>query len=98
MCAGVAGISAESAVSAIVAAEIGQRQEDFARVGDDAGLEAFFGRARGGEEFGKIVVGAADEVQGGLARDGDAGAHLGQGTGTFRALLRGRGRNCGRGH
>ena len=61
--AGVAGIAAEGAVSAIVAAEVGQRQENFARIGDDAGLEAFFGGAGGGEEFRKIVVGAANQTQ-----------------------------------
>ena len=37
--AGVAGVAAEGAVSAIVAAEIGQWQKNFARVGDDARLE-----------------------------------------------------------
>ncbi len=89
--AGIAGIAAEGAVSAVVAAEIGQRQEDFSRVGDDAGLEALFGGAGGGEKFGKIVVGAANEVQGGLARDGDAGADLGERRGACRALLGGGG-------
>ena len=98
MCAGVAGIAAEGAVSAVVAAEIGQRQKDFARVGDDAGLEAFFGGAGGGEEFGKIVVGAADQAQRGFARDGDAGAHLGERRGACRALLVASRRDGGQGH
>ena len=69
MSAGIAGIAAEGAVSAVVAAEIGQRQKNFARIGDDAGLEALFGGAGGGEEFGKIVVGALNQVERGLARD-----------------------------
>ena len=98
MRAGVAGIAAEGAVSAVVAAEIGQRQEDLARVGDDAGPEALFGGVGGGEKFGKIVVGAANELQSSLARDGDAGAHLGESSGACRALLGSGGRDCGQGH
>src|SRR6266700_5918645 len=57
--AGIAGIAAEGAVSAVVAAEIGQGQEDLAGIGDGAGLEALFGGAGGGQEFGEIVVWAA---------------------------------------
>ena len=38
--AGFARIAAESAVAAIVAAQVGQGDENFARIGDDAGLEA----------------------------------------------------------
>ena len=60
MGAGLAGIAAEGAVSAIVTAKIGQGQEDLARVSDHAGLEALFGCAGGGEEFGEVVVMAAD--------------------------------------
>src|ERR1700722_616426 len=63
--AGVSGIAAEGAVSAVIAAEIGQREEDLTRVSDDAGFEAFFGGASGGEKFGKLAVGAADEAQSG---------------------------------
>ncbi len=48
VCAGVAGIAAEGAVSAVIAAEIGEREKNFARVSDDAGFEALFGGARGG--------------------------------------------------
>jgi len=46
--AGVGGIAAEGAVSAVVAAKIGQGEENFAGVGDDAGFESFFGGAGGG--------------------------------------------------
>ncbi len=67
MRAGVSGIAAESAVAAVVAAKIGQRQENFSRVGDDAGLEVIFCSAGGGEQRGQIVVGAADQAQGQVA-------------------------------
>ena len=76
--AGIAGIAAEGAVSAIVAAEVGQRKEYFARVSDDAGLEALLGGAGGGEKFGKIVVGAADQAQGGFPGDRYSGTQRGQ--------------------
>ena len=48
MRAGLAGVFAEGAVAAVVAAEIGERDENFSRVGDDAGLELVFCGVRGG--------------------------------------------------
>ena len=64
---GFARVAAEGAVSAVVAAKIGQRQEDLARIGDGAGPEALFGSAGGREEFRQIVVGATNQAQGGVA-------------------------------
>ena len=77
MCAGLAGIAAKSAVPAIVAAKIGQRQKYFARVSNNAGFETLFGRAGCSEKVGKNAVVAANQLQGGLARDGEAGLHVG---------------------
>src|SRR5579863_8159461 len=56
----ISRIAAEGAVSAVVTAEIGQRQEDLTRVSNDAGFEAFLGGTRGGEKLGKVVVRTAD--------------------------------------
>ena len=67
--AGFAGIAAEDAVAAIVAAQVGQRDEDFARIGDDAGLEALLEFQGGGEESGEFVVRATQELAGALARE-----------------------------
>src|SRR5215831_14488175 len=44
---GLAWIAAKSAVSAVVAAQVGQGDENLARVGDHTGPELFFYRARG---------------------------------------------------
>ena len=79
MRAGVAGIAAEGAVSAIVAAKVGERQKHLARICDNPGLEALLRGASGGEEFGKIFVGAANQLDGGFARDRFAGAGVGVG-------------------
>jgi hypothetical protein len=84
--AGIGGITAEGAVSAVVPAEIREREENLARVGDDAGLESFFGGAGGGQEFGQIGVGAGDELKSGGTGDGDARADIGE-----DLLLRGEG-------
>ena len=43
---GISGVAAEGAVSAKVAAKIGQRQKNLARVGDRPGFETFFGGTR----------------------------------------------------
>ena len=65
--AGVAGIAAEDAITAVVATKIGQWEKNFAGVRDDAGLEALFGGASRSKESGEVVVGAANEAEGGLA-------------------------------
>ena len=70
MRAGISGIAAEGAVAAVVAAEIGQRQKDLPRIGDDTGLEVFSCGAGGGQQRGQIVVTAADQAQRQVARDG----------------------------
>ena len=57
--AGLAGIAAEGAVSAIIAAQIGQRDKHLARVGDDAGTILFFERARSRKQFRQNFVVAA---------------------------------------
>ena len=64
MRAGFSGIAAESAIAAVVAAEVGQWEENLARVGDDAGLEVISCGAGGGEKRGQIVVTAVDQAQG----------------------------------
>ena len=42
-------VAAEGAVAAVVTAEVGEREEDLARIGDDAGLKALF-EGRGGRK------------------------------------------------
>src|SRR5712675_356284 len=74
--AGFAGIAAKGAVAAVVATKIGQRQENFARVGDDAGLEALFGGTGGSKKFGQVIVMAADQAQCGIACNRKSGAQL----------------------
>jgi hypothetical protein len=69
MRAWVGGIAAEGTVAAVIAAEISQRQEDFARVGDCAGLEVFFCRSGRREQCGQVVLVATDQPQGQAARD-----------------------------
>jgi hypothetical protein len=93
--AGFSGIAAEGAVAAVVAAKIGQRQENLPRVGDDAGLEVFFGGASGPEQRGKIVVATADQAQGQFARDGRSGPQIVQFRRARCAMLWG-GRSDGR--
>jgi len=74
--AGFAGIAPEGAIAAVVATEIGKGKENFARVGNDARLEALFGDAGGSKKFGEIVVVAADQAQRGIARNRKSGAKL----------------------
>ena len=76
MRSGFSGIAAESAVTAVVAAEIRQRQENLPRVGDDTGFEVFFCGARRPDQRWKISVTAAYQPQGQFARDGRTGAQI----------------------
>jgi len=64
MCAGIAGIAPKRTISAIISAEIRQGNENFARVGDNAGLEPLFAGARGSEQAGQVGVGAGNQAQG----------------------------------
>jgi hypothetical protein len=75
--AGVPGVFAKNAIAAIVAAKIGQGQENFARVRDDAGLESLFGGARFFKELREEIVGAPEELEGSLARQRLSRAHIG---------------------
>src|SRR5208283_5961253 len=63
------GIAAVGAVSAIVAAEVGKRDEDFARIRDDAWAELLFQCARDGEQFGEELVIAGQELNGDFRRE-----------------------------
>ena len=55
--AGLAGIAAEGAVAAVVAAKICQRKKDLARIGDDSGLESRAGRSRRSKQGGELFIG-----------------------------------------
>ena len=59
--AGIVGVLAERAVAAAVAAEVGDREEDLARVGDVAAFVSIAETARGFEQRGKLVVSTADQ-------------------------------------
>jgi hypothetical protein len=64
MGSGLARIAAKDAISAIVAAEVGQRNEDFAGIGDDVRLETLFGIEGRGKQSPEIAVRATDELDG----------------------------------
>ena len=78
MRAWLAGIATEDAVAAVVSAKIGQRQEHFPRVGDEAGFEVIPGFPGGGQQRGEILVMATDQAQSLVARDGRARAKVTQ--------------------
>jgi len=84
----LAGVAAKGAISAIIAAQVGQRNENLARIGDDFGLEALFGGAGGGREFGQIVVGAADQLECSLAGDWFAGTQAAKRGGAIGVAFR----------
>jgi len=54
--AGLTGVAAEYAISAIVAAEVRQGDKDLARIGDHAGLELTAQGLGAPEQLGKILV------------------------------------------
>ena len=74
----LAGIAAVGAVSAIIAAEVGQRDKHFARVGDDAGTILLLEGARSRKQFRQKVVVAAQELAGDVGREWLPIAHLAQ--------------------
>ena len=74
--AGFAGIAAESAVAAIVAAQVRQGDEDFARIGNDAGLEPLLEFQGGGEKCREFIVRAAQQQASSLARERQPVAHF----------------------
>ena len=78
MRAGFSGIAAEGAVAAVVTAEIGQRQKNLSRIGDDAGSEVFFRGACRREQSWEVVVAAVDQAQGQVARDGRTRPEIGE--------------------
>src|SRR6185437_2042287 len=49
----LSGVAAEGAISAVVAAKVGKRNKNLARISNDAGLECFFCFAGGGQEAGE---------------------------------------------
>jgi hypothetical protein len=65
--AGLAGIAAEGAISTIVAAEVGEWNENLSGVGDYAGLEPLAGFSCGGEKLGEFFLVGVDPTAGGLA-------------------------------
>ena len=72
----VAGIAAVGAVSAIIAAEVGQRDKHLARVGDDAGTILLLEGARSRQQIRQKVVVAAQELAGNVGREWLPVAHL----------------------
>ena len=69
----LAGIATKYAVAAIVTAKIGQRDENFARISNDARLKTLFGGAGGGEKVGQFSVTAAHQADRNIARPGNFG-------------------------
>jgi hypothetical protein len=67
MRARVSRVFSEHAIAAVVSAQIGQGQKNFARVGDDTRLEPFLGRTRVCQQLWKEFVGAAEQLTGGFA-------------------------------
>src|SRR5579862_6688325 len=65
-------IPAKGAISAVVAAEVCQRNENFARIRNDAGLETLLGSASGSKQLGEIIFRAANQLQRLLPRNSDA--------------------------
>src|SRR6476660_1236819 len=63
----ITGIAAEGAVSAVVSAQVSQRNKDLARIGDDARLEAVTELPGSGKKLGQMMVGTANPTAGILA-------------------------------
>ena len=62
VCAGLAGIAAEGAIAAVVATEVGERNKNLARIGNDAGLKRCLASMAADKQRGKIVVRTADQL------------------------------------
>ena len=81
MSAGLAGVLAEGAVAAIVAAKGGERNEDFFRVADDVALALGAEFGCGAQQF--LQWRLRCKLKGSFARDGmECGLHLRAGWGT----------------
>jgi hypothetical protein len=68
---GLAGIAAEGAISAIVAAEVGEWNENFSGIGDYADLEAVASASGGGKKLRQLFVVRADPAARGPGREWD---------------------------
>ena len=64
---GFAGVAPEDAVAAIITAQVRQRDEDFARISDDAGLEALLELQGCGKKIWQFIVRAMQELASPLA-------------------------------
>ncbi len=62
MRARITGIAAEGAISTVVTAEVGQRDEHLTRVGDHGWLEALFGRTGGGQKIWQVIIWAPNQA------------------------------------
>jgi flavin reductase (DIM6/NTAB) family NADH-FMN oxidoreductase RutF len=76
MSAGVAGIATEGAIAAIVATEIGERQEDLAGIGDYSRLEFFLRCPRSRQKRRQFAVRTRDEAKCLIARNAGRGQVL----------------------
>ncbi len=70
----ITGIPPESAISAIIPAQIRQRKEDFAGIRDRSGFEALFGSSGGRKKVGQMGIAAGNKLYRGFARNGLARA------------------------
>src|SRR5581483_1238820 len=66
----LARIAAKGAISAIIAAEISERNKNFARIGDHAGAEMVASLAGQGEQLGQIFIRANDPAVSFFSRNG----------------------------
>src|ERR1700720_285070 len=64
---GFAWVAAEDAVAAIITAQVRQRDEAFARIGENAGLEALLELQGCGEKIWEFIVRATQELASSLA-------------------------------
>ena len=69
MRARIGGIAAESAVAAVIAAQVGERQKDFARIRDRVWTEALFCRTGRTQQLRQFFISRAHEPAGQLALD-----------------------------
>ena len=69
MRARLAGITAENAVAAVIAAEICQGDEDLAGIGNDVRLETLLGCQGRGKQSRKFVIRTAKKLAGAIARE-----------------------------
>ncbi len=85
MRARLTGIAAVGTVAAIIAAQIRQRDENFSRIGNDAGTILLLQSASGGQQFGESFAFAAQQLHSNVAGQWLPFAHFLQ---TFAQVLR----------